>query len=118
MNPDGTLTGFLLHGVVSAVAILITAKLVSGFRIGGFFSAFAAALVIGVANAVLWPLFFFLTLPINVLTLGLFTFVINGAILKICAAVLPGFDIESWGAAIFGAIVLALLGLVLHGILI
>jgi putative membrane protein len=114
MNP----LHFLLHWLVSGFAVLLTSKLIPGFEIEGFFSACIAALFIGLANAVIWPILFFLTLPINILTLGLFTFVINGAVLKICAALLPGFAIQSWLAAIFGSIVLSLISLVLHFLLV
>ncbi len=105
---------FLLHWLISGLAVLLTSKIIPGFEIEGFFAACIAAVFIGLANAILWPVLFIFTLPINILTLGLFTFVINGAVLKICAALLPGFVIESWGAAIFGSIVLSIVSLVLH----
>jgi putative membrane protein len=104
----------LLHWFVSALALLATAYLVKGFEVKGFGSALLAAVVIGLANATLWWLLIILTLPINVLTLGLFTFVVNGAVLKICAAFLPGFDIKSWMAAIFGSIILTVISTILH----
>lgn len=108
----------ILHWVVSALSLLITAYLVRGFVVNSFLSALWAAVIIGVANMVIWPILIFLTLPLNVLSLGLFTFVVNGLVLKICAALLPGFKIESWGAAIFGSIVLSLVSLLLHHYLI
>jgi putative membrane protein len=112
---EQTLTHHLfLHWLVSGLAVFLTAKLVPGFRVSGFIAACVAALLIGLANAVLWPLLFFLTLPINILTLGLFTFVLNGALLKICAAFMPGFEISSWWSAIFGAVLLSLLSVFLH----
>jgi putative membrane protein len=107
-----------LHWLVSAVAMLITAYLVRGFKLKNFGWSLIAAFVVGVANIFLWPVLIFLTLPLNLLTLGLFTFVVNGAVLKICAAVLPGFEIETWGAAIFGAIVLSIVGTVMHYVLV
>jgi putative membrane protein len=114
----GTMVGNLLHVIlywlVSGLAVLLTARLVRGFKVGSFSDAVIAALGIGLANAVIWPVLFYLTLPINVLTLGLFTFVVNAAVLKICAALLPGFDIKGWWAAIFGSIVLSLISLMLH----
>ncbi|MEK6579745.1 MAG: phage holin family protein [Bdellovibrionota bacterium] len=103
-----------LHWVVSSVALLITANVVRGFKVKGFTSALVAAAVIGLANIVIWPFLIFLTLPINILTLGLFTFVVNGAVLKICAGILPGFEIDSWLSAIFGSIILSLIGTGLH----
>ncbi len=105
---------FLLHWIVSAVAVLITSKVVSDFEIEGLVSALIAALGIGVANAVIWPVLIILTLPANILTLGLFTFIVNGATLKVAAFFLPGFNLKSWGAAIFGSIVLSLVSMFLH----
>ena len=107
----------IIHLVVSALSLMLTAYLVPGFKVAGFTSALITAVVIGIANVVIWPILIFLTLPLNILTLGLFTFVVNGALLKICAAVLPGFEIKSWGAAIFGAVVLAVVSMGLHYLL-
>jgi putative membrane protein len=113
-NTHPTLAYTLVTWVISAVALLITSKVIPGFKVKSFGSAMWAAVVIGIANALIWPLLILLTLPINILTLGLFTFVVNGAVLKICAALLKGFDIDGWGAAIFGAIVLAIVGTLLR----
>ncbi len=98
--------------------MLLTSKMIRGIEVNGFFSALLAAIVIGLANAVLWPLLIFLTLPINILTLGLFTFVVNGAILKFSALWIPGFKVQTWLSAIVGALVLALISAVLHAVLI
>jgi putative membrane protein len=115
-----SLTYYIVQWIVSAAALLLTAKVMPGFRIKGFGSALVAAVVIGLANILIWPILIFLTLPINILTLGLFTFVVNGAILKLCAAILKGFEITNWFSAILGAIVLSivnwLLRLLLNGI--
>jgi len=108
----------LVHWAVSAFAIMITAALVKGFKVSGFLAALVTALAIAAADLVVWPILIFLTLPLNILTLGLFTFVVNGMVLKICAALVPGFEIRSWGAAIFGAIVLSLTSTVLHYLLV
>ena len=107
----------LIHWILSAIAVLLTSKVISGFKISGFFAAMWAAALIGLANIIIWPILMFLTLPINILTLGLFTFVVNGAVLKICAALLPGFKIEGWLSAILGAIVLALINMAIHYLL-
>jgi len=109
---------FILHLLVSAVAFLVTSKLINGFRVKSFGSAFIAAIVVGAANAVLWPVLFVVTLPFTLITLGLFVFVLNGLVLKICAAMISGFEIDSWGAAIIGSIVLSFVSLVLHQLLI
>lgn len=109
---------FILHWLVAGLSVLLTSKLIRNFEISGYFAALMAALVIGFANAILWPVFFWLTLPVTVVTLGLFVFVINGAVLKICAALLPGFEIRTWGAAIGGSIVLSVISYLLHLLLI
>ena len=109
-----SLSYYLLRWLTSGAALALTSYVVRGFEIKSFASALIATLVIGALNAFLWPLLIFLTLPINLLTLGLFTFVVNGAILKISAALLPGFEIRSWLAAIFGSIILSVFSTVLH----
>ena len=115
MNFEGHGFGFIIwYFIVSAIAIILTSKIISNFRISGFLSAFIAAVFIAFANNYVWPVLIFLTLPINIITLGLFTFVVNGAILKLCAAFLPGFEIRGWLAAIFGAIVLSIINMILH----
>lgn len=112
------LLSIIIHWMVSGVAVMLTAYLIRGFQVSGFVSALIAAVVIGIANAILWPALMLLTLPINILTLGFFTFVVNGALLKICAWVVPGFEVKTWGAAIFGSMILSLVSAVLHYILV
>ena len=106
----------LIHWFVSALALMLTAYLVKGFKVSSFVSALITAVVIGFVSILIRPLLLFLTLPLNILTLGLFTFVVDGIILKLCAAILPGFKIDTWGSAIFGALVLALCSALLHGL--
>ncbi len=92
----------------------MTAKVVRDFVVNGFAAAFIAAIVLSAANALLWWVFFILTLPINILTLGLFTLVLNGAILKIGASFVPGFEVRTWRAAIIGALVLSFINWILR----
>lgn len=103
----------LLRWLLHALALLITAKLVPGFRITSFSAALVAVLVIGLLNVTLGLLLKLITLPLAVLTLGLFFLVINAFILKLAGNVVPGFYVETWGAALIGAIVLALLHVLL-----
>jgi putative membrane protein len=107
----------LLTWLISATSLFLTSRIVQGFVVKDFGSAFIASAVVGLLNMTLKPLLFILTLPINILTLGLFTFVINAGLLKVAAHLLKGFDILGWGPAIIGAFVLALVNLVLYGIL-
>jgi putative membrane protein len=109
---------FLIQAIVSGLAVLLTSKVVPGFEIRGFFTAVVTAILIAVMNYLLWWFLIIITLPINVLTLGLFTFVVNAIILKIVAALMPGFELRSWISAIIGGIVLAVLNIILHYILI
>jgi putative membrane protein len=111
-----TLTFF--HFVVSGFGILITSKVINHFKVSGFVSAFIAAIVLAFANSFIWPILIFLTLPINILTLGLFTFVVNGAILKITAMLTPGFEVKGWFAAIFGSLFISVFNMILHYVLI
>lgn len=111
-NPS--MTYYLIHWIVAAVAVLITSKVISGFKVSGFISALIAALMISVANYLLWPLLIFLTLPLNILTLGLFTFIVNGLVLKIASLFVPGFHVEGFLAAVFGSLFLAIISALLH----
>lgn len=115
-HPD--LTFRLVHWAVSALSLLITAYIVPGFKVKSFFSALVTALVIGLANIFIWPILFWLTFPLTVLTLGLFTFLLDAVVLKICARILRDFTLESWWSAIFGAVILSLVSTGLHYLLV
>ena len=97
--------GFLIHTLVLAIAIWITTGIVPGVQVRSGTALGIAALVLGVVNAVVRPVLVVLTLPITVLTLGLFYLVVNGLAFALAAALVPGFQITSWTAAILGALV-------------
>jgi putative membrane protein len=99
---------FFLHWIVTAVALAVAAHLVPGIVIGSGGVLLVAALVLGLVNAVIRPLLVLLTLPLTLLTLGLFYLVVNGAAFGIAAALVPGFAVASAGSAIAGALVVAL----------
>jgi len=107
----------IIHVLISAVAVLVAARLLRGVTIDGYGTAIAVAIVLGIVNSVLGPVLLALTLPINVLTLGLFTFVIIGALVMMVAAVVPGFKVASFWWALGFAFVLALVNDVLHAVL-
>lgn len=96
----------LVVWLLSAVSLYLTAVIVPGFTIKSFGSALISAAVVGLFNALIRPVLLFLTFPINIVTLGLFTFVVNAIILRLAAGLLKGFDIHGWLPAILGAIVL------------
>ena len=104
----------ILNILVSAVAVLVTGRLLAGVTVDGFGTAILVAVVLGVVNAVLGPILLFLTLPINVLTLGLFTFVIIAGLVMLVAAIVPGFKVASVWWALGFAFVLALVNSGLH----
>ena len=99
----------LFQWLLNAVALLVTARIVPGFEIRGLGSALFAVIVIGFLNVTLGLLLKIVTLPLGILTLGLFFLVINALILKLAGTLLSGFRVETFGAAFIGAIVLAIL---------
>lgn len=104
----------LIIWLLSAIALLITTKLVKGFEIKDFKSAMIASLVIGLLNAILKPILFILTLPINILTLGLFTFVIIAIVLRAAAGLVSGFKIDGWTTAVIAAVVLTIVQILIN----
>lgn len=96
---------FLLHWLIAAVAVIISAYLLPGVTVEGFFAALVTALVLGLINAFLRPVLLILTLPITIFTLGLFYLVINALLIMLTDAIVPGFDVRSfWWALLFGLV--------------
>jgi putative membrane protein len=106
----------ILNILVSAVAVLVTGRLLSGVTVDGFGTAILVAIVLGVVNAVVAPVLLILTLPLNMMTLGLFTFVIIAAMVMLVAAVVPGFKVASFWWALGFAFVLALVNSLFHAL--
>ena len=104
----------LMHWAVSGVALALTADITPGFRVRGFGTALLAVVLIGAANYFVYPVMFWLTLPLSILTLGFFVFVLDAIILRVCAALLDDFDISNWFSAILVAIILSLTSIFLH----
>lgn len=98
----------ILHWIVSAIAIAITAYLIPGAEVTAL-GALILAVVLGLINAYIKPLISLLTLPINIVTLGLFSLVINALLIILAARIVPGFGIDGFWPAFFFAIVLALI---------
>jgi putative membrane protein len=96
--------GFLIHWLVVGVALWLTAYVVPGVTFSSVTALAVAALVLGFVNAIIRPVLVILTLPITVLTLGLFYLVVNGIAFGLAAAVVPGFSIASVTSAILGAL--------------
>lgn len=102
------MNGLLVRWLLLTVAIIITSYLVRGIYVSGFFSAFFAAAVLGILNALFRPVLLILTLPINIFTLGLFTLVINAVLLKMVSGLVPGFAVYGFGSAIIGSLIITL----------
>ena len=103
----------LINWLLSALALLIVAHVVPGFHVSGLGAALWAVIVIGFVNATLGFFLKLITLPLTILTLGIFWFVINALMLELASAFIPGFHITSFGAAFLGAIVLTLVNMFL-----
>ena len=104
------MVGFLLRLVIGALGLWLAEQIVPGIVVANVGTLVAAAFLLGVANAVVRPVFIILTLPITVITLGLFLLVINAAMLALVALILPGFHIASFWAALFGAVIVSITG--------
>ncbi|UCF30596.1 MAG: phage holin family protein [bacterium] len=98
---------FLINWFIYALAIGITAYILPGVRLDGIFSALVTAAVLGLANGSLRPVLFIFTLPLTILTLGLFTFVLNALMVLLAAAVVPGFTVDGFWWAILFSLVLS-----------
>ncbi len=107
----------LARWLISAVSIYLVALLGIGVEVRNFWAALIAALVLGLANLLVRPLLLLLTLPINLLTLGLFTLVVNGIVFLLAASFTPGFHVRGFGSAIVGALLTGIATAVISSIL-
>jgi len=96
---------FILRWVLNTLAVMLAAYLVPGVHVSGFWSALITALVMGLINAIIRPVVVILTLPVNIITLGLFTLVINALMFWLAAYLVPGFDIDGFWPAFGGALI-------------
>lgn len=103
----------IVRWLINAAALYLTALLLPGLQLRGVVATLLAAAVLGIANALIRPVLLVLTLPLNVVTLGLFTFVINALLLLLTSAVVPGFVVRGFGSALVGAVVLSIISFVL-----
>ena len=106
----------LLHWIMSAIALLIVSRLVPGFDVRGLGPALVAAVVIGLLNATVGLLLKIITFPLSILTLGLFLLVINGMMILVASSIVRGFNIYGMVPAFWGALVLAILGMLFRAI--
>lgn len=104
---------YLVSWLVLAGAVLIAAYIIPGVKVSGFFSALAVALALGIMNLILRPILIFFTLPLSILTLGLFIFVINAIIILLADKLVKGFEVRGFFSALLYSIVVSLINMVL-----
>ena len=100
--------------LLNAVALVLTAGLFESINLEGFFSAILAVMILALINAFIRPIFLLLTLPLTVMTLGLFTLVINAALFKLTSVLVPGFHVGGFWSALGGALIYSILVLLIN----
>jgi putative membrane protein len=100
--------GFLIRLVVNAIALIVVAYIVPGIHVSGIGGALIAALILGIVNAILRPILIILSLPLEIVTLGLFTLVINALLFWLVGALHVGLDVAGFWPAFWGALVMAI----------
>ena len=107
--------GITIRWLTLTLAIIVTSYLLDGIQVGGFWSAFFAAAVLGILNAFFRPIILILTLPINILTMGLFTFAINALLLMMASGIISGFHVAGFWSAVFGALLISVVSWLING---
>lgn len=100
----------ILRWIINAAALLGIAYYLPGVGVSGFYAALITALVLGLVNALVRPILLLITLPINILTLGLFTFVVNALMFWFVSTFIQGFEVAGFMAAFWGALIMTLVG--------
>jgi len=100
--------GIVIRWLVLTAAIMFASYVLDGIQVKGFFTALFAAAILGILNAFFRPILIILTLPINILSLGLFTFIINAMLLKMASGVISGFEVYGFWSAVFGSLLISL----------
>lgn len=108
--------GLLLRWLILTLSILAAAYLLEGIEVSGFSSAFFAAAALGILNAFFRPILLLLTLPINILTLGLFTFAVNALLLMLTSGIIGGFHVRGFWSAVFGSLVISVVSWLLTSV--
>lgn len=109
--------GILISWLVITIAVLVAAHLVPGIRVASFGSALIGAAILGLVNAFVRPILVILTLPITILTLGLFLFVINALMFLLAGSVVHGFQVDSFWPALLGSLIVTVVSYIAHSVL-
>lgn len=107
----------IIRWLLNALTLLAIAYYLPGVAVSGFYAALIAALVLGLVNSIIRPLLVLLTLPINILTLGLFTLVINGLLFWFVSTIVKGFSVSGFWPAFWGALILSIVSWVVSGLI-
>ncbi len=107
---------FLVRILLNAGSLLLISNFVEGIRLGGWWSAIITVVVLGIVNALIRPLILILTLPVNILTLGLFTFVINALMFWFASSIVKGFEVDGFWPAFWGALFFSIASWVISAI--
>lgn len=105
---------YIINWILITIAVFVTAYIVPGVTISSFFVAFIVAVVLGIINIFLKPILLILTLPINIISLGLFTFVINAFLVMLASSIIDGFYVDGFWWALVFSLALSLVHFVLH----
>jgi len=108
------MNGLINRWLTLTAAIIVASYMIDDIKVAGVFSAIFAAAALGIFNAFLRPIALILTLPFNILSLGLFTFVINAVMLKLASGIIPGFDVHGFWASVWGAFLISIISWLLN----
>jgi len=108
--------GFLVNLLINGLAVYITARVLPGVSVDSFVTAIIVSVVLALVNTFIKPILFILTLPATILTLGLFTLVINALMIFLVATFVPGFHVNGFWSALFFSLILSLVSSVLRGL--
>src|SRR5436309_8726893 len=109
---------FLVRLLLNGVAIILAAYVLPGLHIDGPFAALAAGIILGFVNAIVRPILFVLTLPLTLVTLGLFIFVLNAICFALTAWLVPGFSVDGFWSALLGALLVSVVSWILNGLVV
>lgn len=110
--------GLIILWFINALALFLVAYLLPGVHVAGFGAALIAAIVLGLVNSVIRPILVVLTIPVTIVTLGLFLFVINGLMFWMVGSILNGFQVDGFWWAMLGAIIYSVISTIMSSILI
>lgn len=108
--------GLLVQWLLTAIALLIVSRIIPGFYVAGLWPALVAAVVIGLLNATVGFFLKIITFPLSILTLGIFLLVINALMIRLASGIVKGFNVTGFWPAFWGAVVLAILGMVIRAL--